>query len=336
MSTTTSAKTPADRDRRRDTFDSALRGAVDPVRRRWNTILRESRAFFTVALALSLFATAGCCNGTAGTPTTGSPGSPGGSCPGAVSIAWSSTSTFAQLSCPGSVSIAWSIANGSGQPSSCFQTRATSVAVRLQNRTGGTPVFTAFPCNDGAGTANIAPGLYDVAIELHDANGATLATAPVQASVAVAVGRTKTLTPAAFIVNGGGGGGGGTGHVQLTLQTAGFASNCLSTGGAGITGSLITIITDGGSCAAVKLIRTRGGVEVGTYQVDCGSPSVTTCIEADERLTAPDLAPGNYTVHVRGAVGAGACFAAHATLAVPQTGQLTKLIVMQHQNAPGC
>ncbi|MEO7735630.1 MAG: hypothetical protein ABIY55_32045 [Kofleriaceae bacterium] len=200
-------------------------------------------------------------------------------------------------------------------------------------------MFTAFPCNEGAGTANVAPGLYDVAIELHDANGAKLATAPVQASVGVAVGRTTTLTPAAFIVNaggGGGGGGGGNGHVLLTLQTAGFTSNCLSTSGAGITGSLITIITDGGSCAAVKLIRTRGGVEVGTYQVDCGSPSVTTCIETDESLTAPDLAPGNYTIHVRGAVGAGACFAADAALAVPPTGQLKKLIVMQHQNAPGC
>ena len=318
MSITTSDETPTDRGRRSDSFNSALRGPFDPVWRGWRTILREARGFFTVALALALFAIAGCCNGTAGTPTTGSPWNPTNSCPGAVSIAWS-------------------IANGSGQRSSCFQTRATSVALRLQSRTGGTPVFTAFPCNGGEGTANVAPGLYDVAIELHDANGAKLATAPAQASVAVAVGRTTTLTPAAFIVNGGGGGGGGgTGHVQLTLQTAGFASNCLSTGGAGITGSLITIITDGGSCAAVKLIRTRGGVEVGTYQVDCGSPSVTTCIEADERLTAPDLAPGNYTIHVRGAVGAGACFAADATLAVPQTGQLSKLIVMQHQNAPGC
>jgi len=329
MSTTTSDNTPADRGQRGNPIKSAPRGAVDAVWRHWSTMLRGARGFLTVALAL--FAIAGC-DGTAGTPSAGSPGH---SCPGAVSISWSSTS-FAQLSCPGSVSIAWSIANGTGQPSSCFQTRATSVALRIQSRTGGTPVFTAFPCNDGAGTANVAPGLYDIAIELHDANGAKLATVPVQASVAVAVGRTKTLTPAAFIVNGGGGGGGGTGHVQLTLQTAGFPSNCLSTGGAGITGSLITIITDGGSCAAVKLVRTRGGVEVGTYQVDCGSPSVTTCIEADERLTAPDLAPGNYTLHVRGAVGAGACFAADATLAVPQTGQLTKLIVMQHQNAPGC
>ncbi|MEO7733334.1 MAG: hypothetical protein ABIY55_20400 [Kofleriaceae bacterium] len=329
MSTTTSDNTPADRGRPIKPDKFGERGATDAWRR-WCAMLREARAFVTIALAV-LAVTA--CDGAAGTPTAGSPAN---SCHAEVSVAWASSSGFASLACPGSVSITWSITNGAGQPSSCFQTRATSVALRLQSRTGGTPVFTAFPCNDSRGTANVPPGLYDVAIELHDGNGAKLAIAPPQASVAVAVGRTTTLTPAAFVVNAGGGGGGAAGHLALTLQTAGFATNCLSTGGAGITGSLITIITEGGSCAAVKLIRNRGGVEVGTYQVDCDSPSVTTCIEADESLTAPDLAPGNYTIHVGGAVGGGACFAADGALAVPQTGQLKKVIVMQHQNVPGC
>jgi hypothetical protein len=175
-----------------------------------------------------------------------------------------------------------------------------------------------------------------VAIELHDANGAKLDIAPTQTSVAVAVGRTTVLTPAAFTVNGGGGGG-GPGNVLLSLQADGSPSNCLpAPGGPGITGMSITLVNSGGSCAAVTLIRSRGGVEVGTYRVNCGSPQTGSCIENDERLTAPSLVPGTYTMHVQGSIGPLDCFAADATLDVPQTGQLQQQIVLERQNRPGC
>ncbi|TMQ20530.1 MAG: hypothetical protein E6J91_03705 [Deltaproteobacteria bacterium] len=157
--------------------------------------------------------------------------------------------------CPGSVSLAWSITSASGQPLTCAQAGATSVALRLQSRTGGTPVFTAFPCANSPGTANIAPGFYDVAIELHDASGARLATSSPQTSVAVAVGRTKVLTPVTFALAAGG--GGGNSRVALTLETENVTSNCQSSSskGAGITGTTIAIVRVGDGCAAVTLVR---------------------------------------------------------------------------------
>ena len=246
----------------------------------------------------------------------------------------------AASSCPGSISIAWSITNANGQPSSCSQAGATSVALRLQSRTGGTPLFTAFLCGGSPGTANIEPGLYDVAIELHDANGAKLAVAPPQTSVAVAIARTKVLTPVVFTVGSGSGGGGGNhpGSVLLSLQAGVFSSNCLpgAVGGASINGTTITLVSASGGCAPVTFTRSQGGKEIGTYLVNYSSPAVTSCIENDESLTSPDLTPGSYTMHVRGKLGALDCFAADTALDVPQTGQLQKQIVLQHQNIPGC
>jgi hypothetical protein len=196
-------------------------------------------------------------------------------------------------------------------------------------------VFLAFPCASSPGLANVVPGLYDVVIELRNATGARLATAPPQTSVAVAAGRTKVLTPATFVV---GAGGGGSSGIALTLEAEGVANNCQasSLGGAGITGTTITIERDGGGCAPVTLARTRGGVQIGTYQVNCSSPEVANCIERNESLTSTELEPGAYLVRVRGKIGAVNCWNADSPLNVPATGQLQTRIVLRRQSAPGC
>ena len=237
--------------------------------------------------------------------------------------------------CPGSVSLAWSITNASGQPLSCAQAAATSVALRLLSRTGGTPVFTAFPCTSSSGIANVAPGLYDATIELRDASGATRATSPPQTSVAVAVGRTKVLTPVTFAVGSGGGGGN---RVAFKLEAENASSNCQpsSSGGAGITGTTIFIARNDGGCAPVRLVRSRGGIEIGTYQVNCSSPEVASCIERDETLSTTGFAPGSYTVRVTGKIGPGNCWLAESLIDVPATGQLETRLVLQRQNTPGC
>jgi hypothetical protein len=234
------------------------------------------------------------------------------------------------------VSLAWSITSASGQPLTCTQAGATSVALRLQSRTGGTPVFTAFPCANSPGTANVTPGLYDVAIELHDASGARLATSPPQTSVAVAVGRTKVLTPVTFALAPGG--GGGNSRVALTLETENVTSNCQSSSskGAGITGTTITIVRVGDGCAAVTLVRSRGGKDIGIYKVNCSSPEVAGCIERDETLTTTGLTPAGYVVHVVGKIGPVDCWVGESQITVPATGQLQSRIVLQRQSAPGC
>jgi hypothetical protein len=239
----------------------------------------------------------------------------------------------ATSACPGSVSLAWSITSSSGLPLTCAQAGAANVAVRFQSRTGGVPVFIAFPCANDTGTSNLAPGLYDVTIALRDATGETLATAPPQTSVAVAVGRTKVLAPVTFAVQ--------NSRVVLTLEAENFTSNCQpsSLGGAGITGTTITIARNGGGCAAAMLVRSRGGAQIGTYQVNCSSPQIAECIERDETLTTTGLTPDAYVVHVRGKLGAAECWAADSELAVPasgQSGQVQTRIVLRRQTAPGC
>ena len=290
-------------------------GLLDALRvtwRRWRSQLLKTRRLLTGWLALLTMIA---CDGTGGATT-----------------AATATST-----CPGSISLVWSITSASGQPLSCAQAGATSVALRFQSRTGGTPVFTAFPCANSPGITNVAPGLYDVAIELRNATGTTLATAPPQTSVAVVLGRTKVLTPVTFAV-GSGGGGGGESRVVVILEAESLTSNCQpsSAGGAGITGTTITIARVGGGCAPVTLIRNRGDAQIGTYEVNCSSPQVASCIEQDETLTSPELQPDSYVVQVRGKVGAVDCWALDTQLDVPATGQLQRRITLRRQSAPGC
>ena len=247
------------------------------------------------------------------------------------------TGAPASGACPGSISLTWSMTTTNGRPLNCVQAGATSVALRLTSRTGGTPVFTAFPCANSPGIADVTPGLYDVAIDLHDASGARIATSPPQTSVAVAVGRTKVLTPVTFAV--GSGGGGGNSGVALTLEAQNIASNCQSSssGGAGITGTTITILRSDGGCAPVTLVRSRGGVEIGDYKINCSSPEVAGCIERDETLTTTGLVPaGRFAVHVVGKIGAVNCWVGDAQLDVPATGQLQTGIILRRQITPGC
>jgi hypothetical protein len=77
-------------------------------------------------------------------------------------------------------------------------------------------------------------------------------------------------------------------------------------------------------------------VQIGTYEVNCSSPQVASCIEQDETLTSPELQPGSYVVQVRGKVGAVDCWALDTQLDVPATGQLQRRITLRRQSAPGC
>ena len=300
MSTTTESTTTADRGRH-------LRGVLDTVRaawRRWCERLPKAGGF--VALAVACLA---CRNSVTTAPAAAAP-------------------------CPGSISLSWVITVGAARPQTCAQVGATSVALRIQSRTGGGSIFTAFPCEGSPGTVNVPPGLYDVAIELHNADSVKLSTAPTQTSVAVAVGRTTPLAPVSFHV----GAGGGNATVLLGIQSLGAGFNCQSPDvfGAGITSTSLTVTSAGGNCAPVTFDRLRADEVVGTYKVNCSSPLSVPCIEIDEGLKTSELAPGRYDVHVVGKTGLVNCWTADASIEVPATGQLQHVIFLQHQSLPGC
>ena len=129
------------------------------------------------------------------------------------------------------------------------------------------------------------------------------------------------------------------GSLAISLATPPFTTNCkpASMGGPGITGDSITLERAAGGCAAVTFLRSRGATQLGTYTVNCSSPSIASCIETDETLTVPSLESGSYTIHVRGKVGPTNCWTTDASLEVPTAGRsLIRTLALARQPTPGC
>jgi hypothetical protein len=232
----------------------------------------------------------------------------------------------------GSISVAWTIRSGpGGLPITCEQVDARFAALRLRNRATNTVVSTAFPCANSPGTAQVAPGLYDVSFQLNGADGFLLGTAPDQTNVSVISARRTDLAPVTFIF-------GATPPTTLVLRIATSATtNCRPTslGGAGITGNTITLVRSDGGCAPVRFIRRRGTEDRGTYQVNCSSPEIAPCIEKDETLTTT-LGRGEYDVSVRGRIGAANCWARDDTLTIPVGGNVSRTLGLQRTPGAGC
>jgi hypothetical protein len=233
----------------------------------------------------------------------------------------------------GTVSLAWSIFDATTQPATCDQVSARSVALRLRPRTGGDAIAVAMPCAPGSGTAQVAPGTYDIAIELHAADGTRLAGAQEQAGITINAGRTTTLTAARFAAN-------MTFRLVASIATS-ARTNCQATtsGGAGMTGNSVTLErTDPGreGCAAVTFSRAQGDAQEGTYTVNCGIPAFTTCIEKNETLTA-SVPPGTYLIHVRGKRGLFDCWRGDDKLTVAPSSLPTRhSVTLMHFDQPPC
>jgi hypothetical protein len=231
----------------------------------------------------------------------------------------------------GSISLAWSITDASGQPTACAQVSARSVALRLRNHADGNVVAAAFPCLGSPSTTQVLAGVYDIAIELHAADGTKLATAPDQTGVAIVGGQVRRLSPVVFAVN-------TQGSLVITVATP-ATTNCqpVAMNGAGITGSTLTLErADGRSCAPVTFTRSVGSTPRDTYTVSCTSPSVAACFEKNETLTT-SLPAGAYKIRVRGKVGAIDCWQRDDILEVPPSGKpLIHALGLARQNIPGC
>jgi hypothetical protein len=233
----------------------------------------------------------------------------------------------------GTVSLAWSIFDSTTQPATCDQVGARSVALRLRPRAGGSVVAAAMPCAPGSGSAPVAPGIYDIAIELHAADSTRLASALDQTGITITAGRTTQLTAVRFSAT-------MTFRLVASIATS-VTTNCKATtsGGAGITSTTITLErVDPGreGCAAVTFSRAQGTTQEGTYKVDCSSPAVTTCIENNETLTT-SVPPGTYLIHVRGKRGTLDCWRGNDKLIVPATNRPTlHTVALMHLDPPLC
>jgi hypothetical protein len=178
----------------------------------------------------------------------------------------------------------------------------------------------------------VAAGVYNVTIELHAADGTRLATTPDQANVSIRAGRLTTLAPVRFAAT-------QTFRLVVSLRTP-ATTNCQSAaGGAGITGSTVTLErTDfqRAGCAAVTFTRALGSTQRGTYTVDCSSPAVAPCIEKNETLTA-SVPPGNYLIHVGGERATNDCWHRDDAITVAASSTpTTRIVALMHVNGPGC
>jgi hypothetical protein len=228
----------------------------------------------------------------------------------------------------GQISLAWSLTDLAGQPITCDQVGAKTVSLLVRNQAGAGGAAASFSCTNSPSVTQLFPsGTYIVGFELNGDDG-TLATSPDQGNVRISGGQITPLTPIVFKVD-------TNGSVALSIAAPPATSNCKSPPmGAGITSMTITLVNEGGSCAAVTLLRSRGTTALGSYTVDCGSPQTATCIESDETLTpAAPLPSGPYTIHIRGKVGGTECWHNDDSFQVPAQG---KVLTRTLNLANGC
>ena len=237
----------------------------------------------------------------------------------------------------GTFTLDWAVVDGNNQNLTCDRIGAQTVTVLTHNRAfagGSTQVFT---CSTGMGQSQaLIAGDYDFDFELDASGSMQLATAPGQHDLTITSGQNTLLTPLTFTVD-------ATGALSLNLST-GKVTNCGGSSNDGrITSTTITLVhTVDQTCEPVTFnisASTIGSEPAGTYTVNCTTPTVGPCIEADQLLTATNVPSDNYTVHVKGNIGASTCWSNNDSLQLPPLGQtLMRTLNLGYapMGTPGC
>jgi hypothetical protein len=77
----------------------------------------------------------------------------------------------------GQIAVSWDLAYLDGKFTDCESADTPTVVLHLEPRQAGPRFSAPFSCEAGGGVAtNIAPGLYDIALDLQDARGRTVST----------------------------------------------------------------------------------------------------------------------------------------------------------------
>ena len=234
----------------------------------------------------------------------------------------------------GRFSVAWSVVDQNGQPIACDRLAAQAMTVLTHDLSvegGATQIFS---CSTGMGESqDIAVGTYEMDFELSGTFG-VLARGPKQTPVTIAVGQVTELAPITFQVDARGG-------LALGLASGKSGGNCGATGsnGAGIEQVSITLQHNSdSSCEPITLAISAGATtSAGSYTIDCTSPALASCIEADQVLTASGVPSDGYTIRVKGLIGGSACWANNDSIQVPPLQQvLTRTLNLGQTGVPGC
>jgi hypothetical protein len=214
---------------------------------------------------------------------------------------------------PGNLKLSWTLGHD-GTPLTCAQVNGTSVSVEMVKQGEFFGTVDSFGCASGTGTSRaLSPGLYDVTVSLVGSGG-TLDAPPRLTNLVVASGQVTDVTPPiAFDVD-------PTGTLTFRIDTGAGIDNCAAgPGGAGITATRIELRDAAGTC-----VPTTFQVGAGTYTSDCAG-AVTTCIAADQDVTATMVAAGQHTLQLTGLVGAASCWRRTSSFVVRAGGLTTTL-----------
>jgi hypothetical protein len=235
----------------------------------------------------------------------------------------------------GTFSVSWAVNDQNNQPISCDRIAAQTMTVLAHNLAfegGATQIFT---CSTGMGTSQgLAPGNYEMNFELAGTFG-LLAQAAKQSPVALAANNNVELMPVTFTVE-------AFGSVALKLATGKPGGNCgpANGGGAGIDQVSITLTHNSdSSCEPITLTITDGATQTGgSYTINCTTPMLRGCIEADQVITASGVASDSYTIRIRGMVSGKACWLNMDTIQVPPLNKvlIRTLNLAQQTQTPGC
>jgi hypothetical protein len=234
----------------------------------------------------------------------------------------------------GTFSLSWSVIDQNSAALPCDRIAAQAMTVLTSHEDflgGATQVFT---CKGGMGTSQaVIAGTYTLNFELSGTFG-LLATAPPQFGVEVPAGDNVAIAPVQFQVE-------ALGAVDFALASGKSGGNCgaKNAGGAGIDAMTITLTRNSDlACEPITLNISQGATQPGgTYTINCATPVVTGCIEADQRLTATNVDSDAYTIHVRGRIGTKDCYINDDSIQVPPLQKtLMRPLNLTEQMIMGC
>jgi hypothetical protein len=235
----------------------------------------------------------------------------------------------------GLFNLTWTVVDQNSAPLACDRIAAQAMTVLARNVAydgGETQIFT---CSTGMGTSQrVIAGTFEFAFELSGTFG-LLARSAAQYNVDVPADGNVTLEPAVFQVE-------AIGGVALQLSANKTGGNCgaANANGAGIDGFTITMNRNSDTaCAPLTLTVSAGATQPGgTYTIDCATPAVFGCIEADQVITATGIDSDGYTLHIKGKINNKDCYLNNDSIQVPplQKTLMRTLNLAQQTSTAGC
>ena len=234
----------------------------------------------------------------------------------------------------GTFSLTWTVIDQNSAPLDCDRIASQSMTVLPHHKDfeGGNPQL--FTCKGGMGMSQaVFAGIYDFNFELSGTFG-LLARGATQFNVNVPAGTNTVIEPVTFQVE-------AVGNVALNIASGKIGGNCgaANAGGAGIDGFTITLTRNSDvACAPLALTIAQGATQPGgSYMIDCTTPVVAPCIEADQTITATGIASDAYTIHIKGKVGTKDCYLNNDGIQVPPLQKtLTRVLNLAPQAVSGC